>query len=403
MVLIVGSLTAFGPLSIDSYLPALPSISNALDASPSMVQLSLTSCLVGLAVGQLLAGPASDRWGRRPPLMVGIAAFVVASLCCAAAGSVWVLIALRMVQGLGGSAGIVISRAIVRDCFSGPTAARFFSLLMMVTGTGPMIAPQIGAQLLQLGSWRTVFAALAVAGLLLLVVAAVWLPETRHPSERPVARVRGDTWASLRSVATHRVFLPTALACGLGYGSIFAYVGGSSFALETSYDLSPQVFGLIFGINGIGLIVASQLNARLVPTLGSARLLTSGLVGLAGGGVTLLAAALTHAPLAATLVSLFVVVCSNGFVAPNAMAMAMEDFPESSGSAAALVGVLQFAIGGVTAPLVGLGGPRDGLAMAVVMATCGTLALALRLVITSPRRAFLWEPPTCPDEPTAPA
>lgn len=181
----------------------------------------------------------------------------------------------------------------------------------------------------------------------------------------------------------------TALACGLGFGSIFAYVGGSSFALETSYHLSPQVFGLIFGVNGLGLILASQINGRLVRGLGAGRLLTVGLVLLATGGIALLAATLVHAPLTLVLVTLFVVVSSNGLVAPNAMALAMEDFPDSSGSAAALIGVLQFAIGGITAPLVGLGGPHDGLAMAAVMAVCGTLALGLRLVVLLPRRATI--------------
>jgi len=403
MLLVIGALTAFGPLSIDSYLPALPSISAALDADASQVQLSLTSCLIGLAVGQLLAGSASDRWGRRPPLLVGIVAFIAASIACALATSVWQLIALRLVQGLGGAAGVVISRAVVRDLLSGPTAARFFSMLMMITGTGPMVAPQIGAQLLQLGSWRLIFTALGFAGALLLVVAAVWLPET-HTMQRRAARSGNDGGlAALRAVLTHRVFIATALATGLGYGAIFAYVGGSSFALETTYHLSPQAFGLVFGMNGVGLVAASQVNAHVVRRVGPARLLTGGLVGMASGGVGLLVATLTHAPLPATLVSMFAVICANGFVAPNALAMALEDFPHASGSASALVGVLQFAIGGVTAPLVGLAGPRDGLAMAIVMATCGVLALGLWLMSVSRSAPGVPESTGCPDEPAVSA
>jgi DHA1 family bicyclomycin/chloramphenicol resistance-like MFS transporter len=386
MILIVGALAAFGPLCIDMYLPALPDIGRDLHASASAVEASLTACLVGLATGQIVVGPISDRVGRRTPLFFGLTAFVVASAACAFSPGIIALIGLRFVQGFGGAAGIVISRAIVRDLYAGPMAARFFSLLMLVTGLGPVLAPQIGAELLHLGSWRGVFVALSIAGAILLAIAAFCLPETLPPERRSAGGLTA-TLRTMRFVATQRTFLASALACGLGFGALFAYVGGSSFVLENIYGLSPQMFSLVFALNAIGLISASQVNGRLVGRIGSTRLMTFGLIGLATGGVAaLVVVASGHFGLAGLLPCMFLVLTSNGFVAPNAMALAMNGFPEAAGSASALLGVLQFSIGASVAPLVGLGGTHDALPMVIVMAALGVSAISVRLLL-SPRRA----------------
>jgi DHA1 family bicyclomycin/chloramphenicol resistance-like MFS transporter len=385
MLLIVGSLSAFGPLCIDMYLPALPDISGDLRTSASTVQASLTACLVGIAFGQIVVGPLSDRLGRRRPLFFGLALFIAASAACAFAPNIFWLIGLRLLQGLGGAAGIVTARAIVRDLYSGTAAARFFSLLMLVTGAGPILAPQIGAGLMVLGSWRIVFYALAIAGGILLGIAVFSLPETLPPERRNKGGLV-STLRTMRTVITHRSFLASALACGLGFGCLFAYISGSSFVLENVYGLSPQVYSLVFAANAVGLVTASQVNGRLVGRLGSMRLMTCGLIGLATGGIALLVVvSIGGLGLAGILPCMLVVMSSNGFVAPNAMALAMNDFPEAAGSASALLGVLQFSIGAAVAPLVGLGGSDTALPMGIVMAALAVAAISVRLLLSPPR------------------
>jgi DHA1 family bicyclomycin/chloramphenicol resistance-like MFS transporter len=381
LLLIIGPLSALGSLCIDMYLPALPTISRDLHAGTSATQASLTTCLAGLALGQVLVGPVSDRLGRRRPLLFGVAAFVVAAAGCAVAPDIYVFLAFRFVQGLGGASGIVISRAIVRDRYAGPAAARFFSMLMTVVGTGPLLAPQLGAALLALGSWRTLFAALALAGLALMAFAYVCLPETLPAASRAVGAA-GTTPHAMRSVITDRAFLVNALACGIGFGAIFSYVAGAPFALENTFGLSPALFGIAFGVNGAGLILASHVNGRLVGRLGPMRLFTYGAIGLATGSVALLAVLATHAVgLFGVLACMFVVLSSNGFIAPNAMALALNDFPHAAGSASALLGVLQFSIGAAAAPLIGVAGPHNDLPMGIAMACFGVSALIVRALL----------------------
>jgi DHA1 family bicyclomycin/chloramphenicol resistance-like MFS transporter len=385
MLLIVGSLTGFGPLCIDMYLPALPRISRDLHTSASAVQLSLTACLIGLAFGQLIIGPISDRLGRRKPLFFGLTAFVVASLVCTFSPDITTLIALRFVQGFGGAAGLVISQAIVRDQYSGTIAARFFSLLILVTGLGPILAPQIGAELLRLGSWRIMFVTLAAIGTALIITAAFLLPETLAVGDR-ISGGLGNTLRSMKVVVTHRSFLANALSCGFAFGVIFAYIAGSSFVLENVYGLSPQMFSLVFALNAVGLITASQINGHFVGRLGSSRLLGIGLTLLSTGGVSLLILVATDSGgLAAVIACMFISMTAVGFIGPNSAALAMNDFPQSAGSAAAVLGLLQFVIGAGLAPVVGLGGTHDALPMAIVMASSSVLAIVVRLVLM-PRR-----------------
>jgi MFS transporter, DHA1 family, multidrug resistance protein len=379
LFLMIGGLTLFGPLCIDMYLPALPRLTADLHASASSIQFSLTTCLIGLALGQVLIGPASDKYGRRGPLLCGLVLFVVASAACSQATTAPMLASLRFFQGVGGAAGIVIGRAIVRDLYSGHAAARFFALLMLVTGAGPVLAPQIGAGLLELTSWRGVFLLLAVAGTLLLGMATFRLPETLSPDRREAGGLRAAL-VSMRDVGSNPVFLANALAAGAGFGSIFAYVSGSSFVMEDIYHLSPSVFGLIFAANGVGLVAAGQLSARYVGRVGSRRLLTIGLSVMAVSGVSLLAVVASgRIGLVGVLPCMFLTMASNGLAAPNAMALAMNDFPDAAGSASALLGVLQFGVGALVAPLVGLGGNADAMPMAIVMALSGVLAITVRV------------------------
>ncbi len=294
LIALIGSLTIFGPLCIDMYLPALPRISEELGAGASAVQITLTACMIGISAGQLVLGPVSDRVGRRPPLLVGLAAFVVSSVACAMAPNIYFLTAFRLVQGLGGAAGIVIARSIVRDLHSGVALVRFFSTLMLATGLGPVIAPQIGSWVLAVTSWRGIFIVLAAFGLVLLLSAWRRVPETLSDD----LRATGSLWSTLAkmvSVARDRVFLGSALACGLGMSATFAYVAGSSFVLQNVYGMSPQTYGLVFALNALGLIAGAQVNGRLATRFGPSTLLRFGLTVMLLAGVALVTFVVTGA------------------------------------------------------------------------------------------------------------
>jgi DHA1 family bicyclomycin/chloramphenicol resistance-like MFS transporter len=373
LVLILGALSAFGPLSIDFYLPGLPRLTRDFDAGASAGQLTLTACVLGLAFGQLLAGPLSDRLGRRPPLLVGLVAYCVASLLCAVAPSIWILIGLRFVQGLGGGAGLVVARSIVRDLRSGDEAARLFSILMLVTGLVPILAPIVGGQLLEVTSWRGLFVILAAVDALILVGTIFWLPETL-PAER--RRAGGEAVTAFGELVRDRLFLAYAIVLALGFAQMFSYIAGSSFVLQDLYGLSAQEYGAIFGLNALGIVAASQLNGALVRRVGAERMLAAGMVTGTAAGVTLLVIVLAGgAGLAGILPCLFVSVSSVGITLPNATALALTDYPHAAGSASAVLGTFQFAVGGLAAPLVGAAGQDTAVPMAAMIAAFGIAAL----------------------------
>jgi DHA1 family bicyclomycin/chloramphenicol resistance-like MFS transporter len=386
-VFILGGLTAFGPLTIDMYLPAFPSLADDLGTGAAQVQLTLTTCLLGLAAGQVLAGPVSDALGRRRPLIAGLVAYVLASVLCALAPSVAMLAVLRFVQGFAGAAGIVIARAIVRDMHSGAAAARFFATLMLVVGVAPILAPVFGGQLLHVTSWRGVFVALAAIGVVLLVWVAAGLGETLQPEERRPGGLRA-TGVTFRRLLGERAFVGYVLSCGLAYASMFAYIAGSPFVLQDIYDLSPQAFSLVFGINAIGIVTLGQVSGRLVGRVPPRRLLAIGLGMNTVGGLSLAAVVLAGGiGLAGILPALFVTVASIGLVMPNATALALAGHPSSAGSASALLGLSQFACGAAAAPLVGIGGSGTAVPMACLIAAMAAGALAAFLVLTKAGRA----------------
>jgi len=383
--LIIGSLTALAPLSIDLYLPALPELTRDFGASASEGQLTLTACLAGLALGQMVFGPLSDRLGRRPPLLVGLAAYAAASFACAFAQSLWLLVALRLAQGLAGAAGIVIARAIVRDLRSGAAAARVFSYLMLVTGMAPILAPILGAQLLRVTTWNGLFVLLAVVGLALLLATASGLDETLPASRRRRGSVHETVHTSI-GLLRDRVFLGYALVLGLAFGELFSYIAGSPFVLQEIYGVSPQLYGGVVALNALGLVVSGQINGALVGRVAPAHLLAFGVALAAVAGLCLLAVVLGGIGLAGILPCLFAVVASLGFVMPNATALALTDYPHAAGSASALLGVLQFLIGAAVAPLVGVAGSESAVPMAVAIAALavggvGALELSRRAAL----------------------
>ncbi|MEV4144248.1 multidrug effflux MFS transporter [Amycolatopsis sp. NPDC049691] len=385
-VLVLGGLSAFGPLSIDMYLPALPRMAADLHAADTTVQLTLSAFIAGLALGQLVVGPLSDSLGRRRPLLAGLVLYVVGSVLCAVSPDAWLLVAARLVQALGAAAGIVIARATVRDLFSGTAMTKFFSTLMLVSGLAPILAPLLGGQLLNWTSWRGVFVVLTAFGTLLLAAVAFFLPE---PSvSRSPARL-GQVMRTYGRLALDRSFAGYALASGLLFAAMFAYISGSSFALQGGYGLSPQAYSVVFGANGVGIVLAGRLNRRLVGRVSERVLLLSGLLQGVLGGALVLVSALTRAPLAFLLVSLFLLVSSVGLVTPNASSLALASHARSAGAASALLGVLQFVVGAMATPLVGLGGPGTAVPMAATMAGFAVLALLAFLLLARPARVVV--------------
>ena len=379
LVVILGALSAFGPLSMDMYLPGLPSLTRQLDASASTGQLTLTGCMLGIALGQLIAGPVSDSLGRRRPLLAGLVGYTAASAACAFAPSIWTLIVLRLMQGLAGGVGVVIARAIVRDLFDGTTAARMFAALMMVTGVAPVFAPLVGGQALAVTSWRGIFILLTAIGVPLFLVTLRRVPETLPPERRHGGGL-GATLRTFRRLLRDRRFSPYAVSFSLSFAAMFAYIAGSSFVLEDVYGASPQVFSIVFAVNSAGLIAMSQVSAHLVGRVGPAFLLRCGLGAVALASAATLLVTVTHAGLGLLLVCLFVLLAGNGLVLPNGTAAAMAEQPQALGSASALLGLGQFGCGAAVAPLVGLAGSHDALPMAIVISVCGVSAFAFNQI-----------------------
>ena len=373
-VVVLGLLTMFGPLSLDLYLPALPQLADDLNASPSAAQLSITACLVGLAFGQLVAGPMSDRLGRKRPLIVGLLAYVLASAACAFAPSAMILALLRLVQGLAGAAGIVISRAIARDLYSGRALMIFFSRLLLVAGLAPVIAPIIGGQLSRVMSWRGIFGVLAGFGAVLLLAGWLGLKETLPPERRIVGGL-SRTLHGYNTLLHDRFFVGCALSSGLAGATMFAYIAGSTFVLQRIYGMSPQGFSLVFGCISLGLVAAAQGGARLALVWPLTRVLGVGLAINLLGATGLLVTVITGLPLGVLLAALVVMVGAVGLIFPTANALAMADYPDMAGTASSLQGLSQFVFGAVAAPLVGIAGEHTALPLGVVTTAVSACAM----------------------------
>ena len=381
-VLILGGLSALGPLSTDMYLPALPALSRELGATMSQTQLTLSTGILGLALGQVIAGPSSDALGRRRPLLIGVAAFALASLLCIIAPSVAALTVLRFVQGVAGAAGIAIALAIVSDLYAGSVQARVFSLLMLVSGLAPIIAPVIGSQLLAFTSWRGIFVILALIGIVLLLAVTFGLGETlpaaRRQSDGLVASLR-----AFRDLLLDRRFVGYAFVSGFAFAAGIVYISVSPFILQNIYGVSPQRIGILFGINALGLVIMAQVGGKLVGRVSSQMLLAWGVAAIAIGATALLVVVLSGIGLVGILPSLFVIIASLGLIAPNATTLALSN-TSTAGSAAALLGVLQLTTGAIAAPMVGLAGTATAVPMAAAIAAFGITALLTFIVFCRP-------------------
>ena len=374
-------LTVFGPISMDLYLPALPALTSELGAATSVAQLTVTACLVGLAVGQLVAGPLSDRFGRRGILLVGIAAYIATSALCAMSPTIELLIAARFVQGLAGGVGIVIAQAAGRDVYSGGALIRFYGRLTVVGGLAAIVGPLLGGVLIAVTDWRGLFAFLALIGAGILVITLQTFPETL-----PVAhRTQGGwtrTMRDYRTLVTDAAFLGAVLNQGFLYAALFAYLAGATFVLQDIYALTPLGYALAFGLNSAGFMVFGWLAGRLAERWSLRGTLVAGIVVAGLGAAGLLASGLAAMPLWVVIVSLFALAVGVAITSPPATTLALADHPRMAGTASSLLGMVRFGFGGIAAPLVGVAGATSILPLGVVTVTAVALAAVAYVVLT---------------------
>jgi DHA1 family bicyclomycin/chloramphenicol resistance-like MFS transporter len=352
LTLLLAMLTALGPLSMDMYLPSLPDITHVLAAPTARTQLTVSSYLIGFAVGQVIYGPLSDRYGRRPVVLAAVALYLASTLACAAARSVDPLIAARFFQGVGGSGAIVLARAIVRDLYSGVRAARELSLMGSISAFAPIVAPMIGGILQTAFGWRASFICMSIGAVVTVLVAARLLPETmrRRPGD-PVSLL--SMLGGYGTVLRNRAFLVYLGVLTISYAGLFAWVSGASVVLQSVYGLSPVTFGFTFALGAGGFMTGAMIATRLVMRLGLDRTIWVGVTVLAVGGMALAAAVATSIPGIWLVAAMAVYLAGLGLAMPQAMAGALTPFPERAGTAASLLGLVQQTVAAIVAAAIG--------------------------------------------------
>ncbi|WP_082944837.1 multidrug effflux MFS transporter [Mycobacterium sp. 852013-50091_SCH5140682] len=375
-------ITAIAPLATDMYVPAFPLVGRDLGASATQVQLTLTTFFVGMALGQLVGGPASDRIGRRMPLLVSLAVLAVASAVCAFSPTIAVMMLARMVQGFGGGWAMVIARSIVVDLTRGAELVRAMNMVAGVSGIAPIVGPLLGGVILQFSHWRVSLWVVAALAALMFLAVAVGVAETLPVDKRHgggLSHIAGTTKAVLR----HRSFVGYLLVFGSSMGMIFAYVATSAFVLQSMNGLSPMVYSVDFAFNAVGLTVATLAAARLANRVSTRKVVAAGLVASALAGVVLLVGAIWFGmPLPVALGGFFILMTAQGLVGPNAGALASDAVPEHPGTGSALLGFLQWCMAGAIAPLAGLGGTETAVPMAAIVAVLAVLSVVALRILT---------------------
>lgn len=377
-------LTVFGPISMDLYLPALPALTTELGAAASLAQLTVTACLIGLAGGQLIAGPLSDRFGRRGPALIGVAAYVLVSALCAASPTVELLVLARLAQGLAGGVGIVIAQAAGRDVYDGGRLIRFYGHLTVIGGLAAIVGPLLGGMLTAVLDWRGLFLVLALIGGALLGWIAIGLPETLAPNERTAAGFAVIA-RDMRQLLSDRRFVGAIVTQGFVYAALFAYLSGATYVLQGVYGLSPQAYALAFGLNSAGFMVFGYLSGRSSETWSVLGTLTVGLAIAGLGAAGLVLAGLAHVPLGVVIVSLFLLAAGTAITSPPSTTLALVGYPQIAGTASSLLGAARFAFGGVAAPLVGVAGALSILPLGLVT-TVAIVAAAVTAAVLLLRR-----------------
>ena len=377
-------LTVFGPISMDLYLPLLPALTLDLDAATSMAQLTVTACLIGLAVGQLVAGPLSDRFGRRMPLLIGVVAYIITSIWCAIAPSVEMLVIARFVQGLTGGVGIVIAQAAGRDLYSGAALIRYFGRVTVLSGLAAIIGPLLGGLLATVTDWRGLFVFLAGIGAVILLAVALKFTETL-PDERRTHGGFAQTGRDYRALLRDHRFLGAVLVSGFAYAALFAYLAGATYALQGVYELSPQQYALAFALNSAGFMTFGWLAARSSERWSLRGTLVAGLAMCGLGALGLLLGGLVAVPVSVVIVSLLLLVSGVAMTTPPTTTIALADHSRMAGTASSLLGMARFAFGGAIAPLVGIAGAATMLPLGIVAVTAIALAAA-SVTLLAPRR-----------------
>jgi DHA1 family bicyclomycin/chloramphenicol resistance-like MFS transporter len=395
LVAALGILSAVSPMATDMYLASMPAMAWHFGASASAVQLTLTTYMVGMAVGQFLLGPVSDVLGRHRLMVAGNALFLLSSVAVVLAPTIGTVLVLRAVQGLAGAAGVVIARAVVSDIASGRGAAKLFSVLATITSLAPVVAPLLGGVIATVAPWQTVFWVLAAFGLLMLACSVLVVPETLPPHRRHrggVGAVVTGSWRVLRTPS----FMAYALAFGLAFGALFSYISASSFVLQNVLGYSALGYSVVFAVNAGGSILGAVVNTRLVDRVEPGTILRTAIVVMAAVNVVGLGLVLAGITGWTTLAHLFVSQTCIGFVMGNAVALAQGRVPGRAGAGSAVLGLVQFLLGGLVSPLTGLAGQHTAVPMAVSMAVCSLLAAgAVLLARRLSRRA--------PEGPAAPS
>lgn len=376
-LLLMGALTAIGPISIDMYLPAFPEMAANLGATGSQVERTLAAYLIGMAGAQLIYGPLADRFGRKPPLYGALLVYILASAGCALAPTVEFLTVCRVVQAMGGAAGMVISRAVVRDHYSTQEAARALSMLMLVMGIAPILAPLVGGQVLALAGWRAIFAVITVSGIALLIAVSRIMVESL-PREKQVALSWGHIFRTYWGLIRHRRFVAFALSGGMGSATMFGYIVASPRLFIEHFGVSPQSYGFIFGFNALSLIVGSQVSARLLKTHRPEKLLPWALAAMMGAGLSALALTLAGwITMPLIMLCMMSFMFTQGFVGPNSAAMALSDQGRQLGSASAMMGTITMSCGALAGLAVSLWHSAGPESLAWIMGGCTTFAFFL--------------------------
>ncbi|MCM3176581.1 Bcr/CflA family efflux MFS transporter [Cytobacillus horneckiae] len=387
LAFLLGMLATLGPLNIDMYLPSFPSIAEDLNASASLVQLSLTACLIGLAVGQLIIGPISDAKGRRRPLLISIFLFALASFLCAIAPNITTLVIARFLQGMTASAGVVLSRAVVRDVFSGRELTKFFALLMVINAVAPLVAPIAGGAILLMpfASWGTIFIFLGIIGLIIVSIVAFKLEETL-PVEKRVPSSLRFTLKTMGGLFKDRSFIGYALIVGFVHGGSFAYVSGTPFVYQGIYGVSPQVFSILFGINGIAIITGSTIVGRLGGKVPERTLLKIAVTVAASATAFLLIMTIIQGPLATIVIPIFIYMTTMGMIITSSFTLAMEHQGHRAGSASAVLGMMPLILGAAVSPLVGIN-ETTAIPMGAILFTTSFIGFIVFYTLTGRKKA----------------
>ena len=373
LALLLGSLAALGPLTIDMYLPSFPSIVADYRTSASIVQFSLTACLLGLGFGQIVIGPLSDVKGRKKPLLITLFLYFLASLFLTFAPNIQLFIVGRFLQGFAAAGGIVLSRAVVRDLYNGRELTKFFSLLMLINNLAPIMAPLIGSSILLFTNWHGVFFLLSIVGLLLVAIISIKLPETLS-AENKVESNFTQTMKNFGSLLKNRQFLGFAFTQSFMTAGIFAYVSGTPFVYQNIYGASPQLFSILFAMNGIGIMIGTRLVGKFADVISEAKFLKIGLTLALSASSALVVAVFAQGPLFTVVIPVFLFVSSIGMISTSSFSLAMAKQGHIAGSAAALLGLLPFLLGALSAPLVGIAGEETAVPMGVIMFSASLFA-----------------------------